>query len=121
MEATTYKNSLRLCFLRYFLVRYLRYLLEKLISALTATFLSSLLTLTDSPRWPVLPPILMRALRNSAKLVVLKTLSSTGFEQSMVNEWETLVSACYFLATLALGSLVRVGWAYFVVILKIID
>lgn len=121
MAATTYKNSLRLCFLRYFLVKYLRYLLEKLISALTVILLSSLFTFTFSPRWPVLPAILMRLLKNSAKLVVLKTLSSTGFEQSMLNEWDTLTSACYFLASLALGSLVRVGWAYFVVILKIID
>ena len=40
-------------------------------------------------------------LRNSAKLLVLKTLSSTGFEQSMVKECETLASVCSFLAILA--------------------
>lgn len=62
------------------------------------------------------PPILMRLRRNSAKLEVLKTLSSTGLEQSMLNECETLVSAAYFLMALDLWGTVRVGCAYFVVI-----
>lgn len=120
MAATTYKNSLRLFFLRYFLVRYLRYLLEKLVSALTVMRLSSLFTRITSPRRPVRPATLMRARRNSAKLAVLKTLSSTGLEQSMVKEWETLASTGYFLRGLVLGTWVRVGWAYFVVIILFI-
>lgn len=90
--------------------------MEKPMSVLTLIFLSSLFTFTFSPRWPVLPLILMRALRNSAKLEVLKTLSSTGLEQSIVKECETLVSTASFLMALVLGALVRVGWAYFVVI-----
>ena len=87
------------------------------MSAFTVTFLSSLLTLTDSPKWPVLPPIFMRWRRYSAKLVVLKTLSSTGLLQSMVKLCETLVSTAYFLVTsfLTLASLGAVlGCAYFV-------
>jgi hypothetical protein len=59
----------------------------------------------------------MRWRRYSAKLVVLKTLSSTGLLQSMVKLCETLVSTAYFLVTsfLTLASLGAVlGCAYFV-------
>ena len=118
LEATTYKNSLRLCFLRYFLVRYLRYLLENAIDALTVTFFSSLLTLTESPSLAILPPIFILCLRYSANVAVLKTLSSTGFEQSIVKDL-TLSSTVSFLVVsfLILASLGwTLGWAYFVVI-----
>lgn len=119
MAATTYKNSLRLCLFKYFLVRYLRYLLENAISALTVTFLSSLVTFTDSPSRPVLPPIFIFCLRYSAKVEVLNTLSSTGLAQSMVKLRICLDSAVSFLVVsfLILASLGAVlGWAYFVVI-----
>jgi len=84
LEAITYKNYLRLCFFKYFLVKYFKYLFENAIYPLTVIFLSSLVTLSVYPVFPVLPPILILLLKNSAKLEVLKTLSSTGLEQSMV-------------------------------------
>jgi len=93
----TYKNSLRLCFFKYFLVKYLRYLFDKAISAMTLIFLSSLATLTLSPSFPTLPWTLILCLRNSAKLAVLKTLSSTGFEQSMLKACETFFYCATFL------------------------
>ncbi len=40
--------------LRYFFARYLRYLLDKGMVLFTVTFLSSVSTLTESPRLPVL-------------------------------------------------------------------
>lgn len=79
------------------------------MSALTVIFLSSAATLTDSPRCPVLPPILILARKNYAKLLVLNTLSSTGLEQSIVKAWLTLVSAwsleAFTRACLAAGAL----------------
>jgi len=49
----------------------------------TVTFDASLATFTCSPKFPTLPATLILALRNSAKFEVLKTLSSTGLEQSI--------------------------------------
>ena len=57
----------------------------------------------------------MRALRNSAKLEVLKTLSSTGLEQSMVKFLLTLGSLLS--AALPLGVLATLVVAVFVVII----
>ena len=57
----------------------------------------------------------MRARRYSAKLVVLKTLSSTGLEQSIAKECETLVSVASFLMVLVLLYLTT-GSADFVAI-----
>ncbi len=85
--ATTYKNSLRLCFLRYFLVKYFKYLFEKAILAETVTFEPSVPTVTCSPRFPTLPWTLILCLKNSTKFEVLKTLSSTGLEQSIEKLW----------------------------------
>lgn len=48
------RGKVTFCFLRYFLARYLRYLLDKGIELLTVTLLSSVSTLTESPRLPVL-------------------------------------------------------------------
>lgn len=81
--ATTYKNYLRLCFLRYFLVKYFKYLFEKAILADTVTLAASAVTVTFAPRFPTLPSTLILCLKNSTKFVVLKTLSSTGLEQSI--------------------------------------
>ncbi len=85
--ATTYKNSLRLCFFKYFFVKYFKYLFENAMLALTLSLAPSVVTLTWSPKFPILPLTLILSLRNSAKLEVLKTLSSTGFEQSMEKLW----------------------------------
>ena len=81
--AITYKNSLKLCFLRYFLVKYFKYLFENGMFAETVSLLASLVTLTWSPKLPTFPLTLILPFKNSAKLLVLKTLSSTGFEQSI--------------------------------------
>ena len=81
--AITYKNYLRLCFLRYFLVRYLRYLLENGTVDPTLTLDPSSAILIWSPSFPVLPLTLILWRRYSAKFEVIKTLSSTGFEQSI--------------------------------------
>ena len=75
------------------------------MSALTVTFLSSEATLTDYPSLPVLPLILILCLRNYAKLLVLKTLSSTGLEQSMVKVLLTLASVSFLLSFLILTYL----------------
>lgn len=79
----TYKNSLRLCFLRYFFVRYFKYLLEKLMVEVTLTLDPSSAIVMFEPSFPIFPSTLILSLRYWAKLEVTKTLSSTGFEQSI--------------------------------------
>lgn len=93
----TYKNSLKLCFLRYFLVKYFKYLFESGMLAETVTFDPSDPTLTLSPKFPTLPSTFILAFKNSAKLLVLKTLSSTGFEQSIEKLWLTFFYCATFL------------------------
>lgn len=95
--AMTYKNSLKLCFLRYFLVKYFKYLFENGTLAVTVILLASLATLTCSPKLPTLPSTFILAFKNSAKLVVLKTLSSTGLEQSIEKLWLTFFYWATFL------------------------
>ena len=80
----TYKNSLKLCFFKYFLVKYFKYLFEKGMLAETVILLASEATVTLSPKCPTLPSTFILPFKNSAKLLVLKTLSSTGFEQYRV-------------------------------------
>lgn len=95
--AITYKNSLKLCFFKYFFVKYFKYLFEKGMLAETVILLASFDTLTCSPKLPTLPSTLILAFKNSVKLVVLKTLSSTGLEQSIEKLWLTFFYWATFL------------------------
>merc|ERR1719317_502168 len=63
-DATTLNQSRRLFFLRYFLVRYFRYLLEKSMLALTTIWFLAPSTATADPRLLTFPSTLMRSLRN---------------------------------------------------------
>jgi len=63
----------------------------------TVTLLASLATLTCSPKLPTFPLTFILAFKNSAKLLVLKTLSSTGFEQSIEKLWLTFFYWATFL------------------------
>ena len=53
----------------------------------TVTLAPSAATVTLLPRLPTLPATLILCLRNSTKFEALKTLSSTGLEQSIVKAW----------------------------------
>merc|ERR1740129_1485838 len=85
LGATTRKKSRNCCAFRYFFDKYLRYRLEKGVSAFTWIFCLSREMATLSPKLPVLPSILMRALRNFSKSLVSRILSSAGCWQSIVN------------------------------------
>merc|ERR1740129_2659920 len=85
LGATTRKKSRSCCAFRYFLERYLRYRLENGDSAFTWIFCLSREMTTLSPKLPVLPSTLMRALRNFSKSLVSRMLSSAGCWQSIVN------------------------------------
>ena len=93
----TYKNSLKLCFFKYFLVRYFKYLFENGTVQLIFTFAPSSAILIWSPSFPVLPLTFILWRRYSAKLEVMKTLSSTGLEQSIAKL--RVLSFFYSLAT----------------------
>jgi hypothetical protein len=81
----TLKNSFKSCFLRYFLVKYFKYLLEKVILASTTIDSLSVETVTDDPRFPVLLSTLIFWVRNVSKSFKTITLSSIGSLQSIVN------------------------------------
>merc|ERR1719265_1826391 len=83
--ATTWRKSRRFCFFRYFFVRYFRYRLEKAMSVVTHTLLFSRVTLTASPRLPVLPLTLMRSWKYFSSCATSMMLSSTGWWQSTKN------------------------------------
>ena len=78
------RKSRSCCDFRYFLPKYFRYRLEKGASTVTWTFDFSLLMLTLSPKFPVLPSTLMRPSRNFSKSLVSMMLSEDGCSQSMV-------------------------------------
>ena len=78
------RKSRSCCDFRYFLPKYFRYRLEKGASTVTWTFDFSLLMLTLSPKFPVLPSTLMRPSRNFSKSLVSMMLSEAGCSQSMV-------------------------------------
>merc|ERR1719483_856510 len=82
-EATTRSQSLRLFFLRYFLVKYLRYLLEKGTSEVRAIFVFCLSMVNSLPKLLVLPPTLIRSWRYFSKSAQFMIPSSTGWVQSM--------------------------------------
>merc|ERR1740131_677881 len=81
--ATTRSQSLRLFFFKYFLVRYLRYLLEKGMSEVKAILVFCLSMLNSLPKLLVLPPILIRSWRYFSKSAQFMMPSSTGWVQSM--------------------------------------
>merc|ERR1719171_2943789 len=89
--AMTCRKSRSCCFFKYFLVRYLRYRLEKGASALTRIFDFSRDTVTASPRFPVLPLTLMRSLKNFSRSETVRMVSSAGCWQSTVN-----FKSCFF-------------------------
>ena len=59
------------------------YLLEKLLSELTVILFLSLVTVTESPSAPALPPTLILSRRNFSNEAMSMILSSTGFAQSI--------------------------------------
>merc|ERR1719365_518227 len=81
--ATTRSQSLRLFFFKYFLVRYLRYLLEKGMSEVKAILVFCLSMLNSLPKLLVLPPILIRSWRYFSKSAQFMIPSSTGWVQSI--------------------------------------
>merc|ERR1719479_655550 len=85
LGATTRRKSRNCCALRYFFERYFRYRLENGASAFTWIFCLSREMTTLSPKFPVLPSTLMRALKNFSKSLVPSILSSAGCWQSIVN------------------------------------
>lgn len=87
LAATTYKNSLNECFFKYFFVKYFKYRFENGTFDSTWILLSVFSIVIWSPNLPILPSTLTLCFRYSAKLEVLNTLSSTGFEQSILKRW----------------------------------
>jgi len=81
--AMTLKNSFKSCFLRYFLVKYLRYLLESGIFDSTTRDSLSMATVIWLPRLFTLLSTLMWLERNVSKSFRTITLSSIGSLQSM--------------------------------------
>lgn len=76
--ATTLRYSFKSCFLRYFLVKYFKYLLLKGTVDCTLMFDESLLTVTELPKLPGLPSTLILCLRKFSKSFKTMTLSSMG-------------------------------------------
>merc|ERR1719411_1696042 len=84
-QATTRSQSRKLFFFRYFLVRYLRYLLEKGIDDIRTTLFFSRPSDTSLPKFPVLPSILIAPRRYFSNSPQFMIPSSTGLEQLMMN------------------------------------
>merc|ERR1719187_2134465 len=82
-EATTRSQSRRLFFLRYFLVRYLRYLLEKGMSEVRTILVFTRSITSSLPKLLVLPPTLILSWRYFSKSAQFMMPSSTGWVQSM--------------------------------------
>merc|ERR1719323_92408 len=82
-DATTLSQSLRLFFLRYFLVRYFRYLLEKGISEVRQILVLTRSITNSLPKLLVLPPTLILSWRYFSKSAQFMMPSSTGWVQSM--------------------------------------
>merc|ERR1719187_103733 len=82
-DATTLSQSLRLFFLRYFLVRYLRYLLEKGMSEVRQILVLTRSITNSLPKLLVLPPTLILSCRYFSKSAQFMMPSSTGWVQSM--------------------------------------
>ena len=89
--AMTLRNSFKSCFLRYFLVKYLRYLLESGIFDSHTIDSLSMVTVTELPRLFTLLSTLIWAYRNVSKSFRTITLSSIGSLQSM-----KYLSTCFF-------------------------
>merc|ERR550514_193632 len=105
--ATTWRKSRSCCFFKYFFVRYFKYRLENGASAVTWILDFSRATVTASPRFPVLPPTLMRSLKNFSRSATVKMLSSTGCWQSTVNlrfAFLVLVPAFFFNPLITMAS-----------------
>merc|ERR1712113_104253 len=82
-DAITRSQSLTLCFLRYFFVRYFKYLFDIATSDEIITLVFSRVTDTESPKTPVLPSTLILSCRNFSNDEISMILSSTGLEQSI--------------------------------------
>jgi hypothetical protein len=81
----TRSQSRRLFFLRYFFVRYFKYLLEKGGWAETVSLACWREMLTLFPKTPVLPLTFTRSWRNFSKMAGSRRPSSTGAERFKVN------------------------------------
>ena len=75
----------KLFFLRYFLVRYFKYLLENCFSETTMILFLKRSMWTTFPRFPVFPFTLTFSRRNCSKFPESKIPSSTGWVRSKLN------------------------------------